>query len=308
MKKRLLAILLSAVVACSLCACGDSNGSNGEVSDTENSQTKEMNLPFVQTLADYSDLSVVLSGDYAITDEVLAAYCSELLYNAKVGTVQVTDRDTVQEGDLVKADYTGYVDGVPFKGGSTVIDGQSNPQGLDVSNNCGVDITTGASGTGFIDGFTAGIIGAKIGEPKASQVTFPDGYGTTTLVDGDDDAENDVTVDLSNKEVTFEFTVHEIYKKVAVEDLTDAFVAEHLSEAYEVNTVAEFKAFAEKELTYNYVINYVANNSTFDISEEYLYSRLEDYQNYFEAMYCQGMNLSDFLSAYYGYTLDQAQE
>lgn len=287
MKKRLLAILLCAAMACSVCACGDSGKDNTEnTGSTENSQTKEVSQPAIETLADYSDLSVVLSGDYEITDEIVNVYFSDVLYGAGVGIVQVTDRDTVQAGDIVKTDYTGYLDGEAFQGGA------ATDQWIDVTNNCGIDITTGYSSGGYIDGFTEGLVGAKIGETTSSEVTFPENYGNT---------------DLAGQLTTFEFTVHEIYTEVTPENITDDFVAENLSKTYEVNTVSEFMDFLKKELAYNYTINYVANNSTFDISEEYLYSRLKDYQNYFEETYCQGMNLSDVLETYYGYTLDEAQ-
>lgn len=287
MKKRLLAILLCAAVALSVCACGDSGQNNTEnTENTENSQSKEVSEPSVESLADYSDLSVVLSGDYEITEDILKIYFSNILYDAGVGVIQVTDRDTVQAGDIVKTDYTGYLNGEAFDGGA------ATDQWIDVSNNCGIDTTTGTSSGAYIDGFSEGLVGAKIGETTSSEVTFPENYSNT---------------DLAGQLTTFEFTVHEIYTEVTPENITDEFVAENLSTVYEVNTVAAFMDFLEKELAYNYTINYLIENSTFDISEEYLYSRLEDYQTYFQEMYCQGMELSEFLEVYYGYTIDEAQ-
>lgn len=289
MKKRLLAILLCAVMALSVYACGDSgteNTENSENSDnSNNAQSQDVKQPTVEELADYSDMSVVLSGDYEITDEILKVYFSNVLYDAGVGVIKVTDRDTVQAGDIVKTDYTGYLNGEAFQGGA------ATEQWIDVSNNCGIDTTTGSATSGYIDGFTDGLIGAKVGEKTSSEVTFPEDYSNT---------------DLAGQLTTFEFTVHEIYIEVTPENITDAFVAENLSRVYEVNTVAEFMDFLERELTYNYTINYLIENSTFDISEEYLYTRLEDYQAYFEETYCQGMGLENYL-AQYGYTVDQMQ-
>ena len=104
-------------------------------------------------------------------------FFKDVLYNAGIGLVEVTDRNVVQAGDIVKTDYTGYLDGKAFSGGSTIsANGTSNPAWIDVTNNCGIDNATGDATGYFIDGFSAGLIGAKIGEPKRADVTFPDKY------------------------------------------------------------------------------------------------------------------------------------
>lgn len=304
MKKRLLSILLCMAVAFSVCACGDSN--TGDTQKDSQSEKEEATAS-VSKLADYSDLSVVLSGDYAITQEVINAYFSDVLFDAGVGLIQVTDRDTVQAGDIVKADYTGYVNGLKFVGGTTINNGVSNPQWIDVSNNSGIDTTTGDSSGGFIEGFTDGLIGAKIGVATKSDVVFPETYDRdTTLDDGDGNTENDETINLANQPAVFEFVVHEIYVPATPENITDAFVVEHLAGIYGVNTVAEFMEFVEKEIAYNYIANYLIENSTFDIPDAYLDSRLEDYQNYFIEMYCGDKSLKDYLAGY-GYTVEQMQ-
>ena len=196
MKKRLLAVLLCATMAISVAACGQSDTKNTEnVQNTESTENSEnlqndgaenASQPVVTTLADYSDMSVVLSGNYAITDEVLDSYFASVVADAGVGLVKVTDRDTVQAGDIVSTDYTGYVNGLKFENGSTVdSEGNSNPQLIDVSNNCGYDESTGSSSGGFIDGFSDGLLGAKIGEPADGDVVFPETYDKdTTLEDG----------------------------------------------------------------------------------------------------------------------------
>ena len=294
MKKRILAMLLCGAMVFSLCACGDSNAEGKNTESSEDVGKKDVTQPSIETLADYSDPSVVLSGDYEITDDILNVYFTNVLYEAGVGVIKVTDRDTVQAGDIVKTDYTGYVNGQKFENGA------AKDQWIDVSNNCGIDVSTGESSGGFIDGFSDGLIGAKIGEAVDSPVTFPESYDRdTTLEDG-------TTLNLANQPATFQFVVHEIYEVVTPENITDEFVAEKLSKVYEVNTVAEFMAFLEKELAFNYTINYVIENSTFQISESYLYDRLEDYQTYFEETYCASTGLENYL-ANYGYTVDQMQ-
>ena len=292
MKKRLLAIFLCVAMVFSLGACGDSGKDNTE--STEDTQAGTVKQPSVETLADYSDLSVIVTGNYEITEDILDVYFSEVLYGAGVGVKKVTDRDTVQAGDIVKTDYTGYVNGQAFENGA------AENQWIDVSNNCGIDVSTGVASSGFIDGFSDGLIGAKVGEKASGDVIFPESYNRdTTLEDGS-------SVNLANQPATFEFVVHEIYEVVTPENITDAFVAENLSKSYEVNTAAEFMDFLEKELTYNYIINYLIENSEYNLPEEYLYARLESYQTYFEELYCADMGLENYL-AQYGYTVDEMQ-
>ncbi len=260
MKKRVLAVLLCAVMALSLGACGDS----------DDNANKDVKQPSITKMADYKDITVILD---KVAKENEEAYFKQLVYGAGIGLVEVTDRDTVQAGDIVKTDYTGYVDGKPFKGGSTITDGKSNAQYIDVDNNCGFNISSGTTSGGFIDGFTKGLIGAKKNEDKSGKVTFPKGYSDTTLEDGDDNSENDVKVPLSEKEATFVFNVKGIYQKTTPENLTDALVVEKFSKEYGVTTVAEFmkivKEEAEKVVFESYFNNviYNAGISTIEVKD-----------------------------------------
>ena len=285
MKKRLLAVLLCAVMALSLGACGDSN-----TDDTQKDNGKEVGQPKITKLADYKDFSAILKGDYEVTDAKIKSYFSNVVYNAGIGVMEVKDRDTVQEGDIVKTDYTGYLNGEAFSGGSTIsADGTSNPAWIDVSNNCGIDTSTGESSGYFIDGFSDGLVGAKIGQKTSSQVTFPADYSNE---------------DLAGQLTTFEFDVKAIYAEVTPDNITDAMVAEHFKESYGVSTVAEFMQIMKEELAYNLIINNIIENSTFDIPEDYLDLRLEEYQNFFTELYCGDVALETFLAYYYGTTLD----
>ena len=103
---------------------------------------------------------------------------------------------------------------------------------------------------------------------------------------------------------TFEFDVKAIYAEVTPDNITDAMVAEHFKESYGVSTVAEFMQIMKEELAYNLIINNIIENSTFDIPEDYLDLRLEEYQNFFTELYCGDVALETFLAYYYGTTLD----
>jgi len=278
MKRRLLAVLLCAVMALSLGACGDSNKD-----DTQKDSNKDVKQPSITELAEYKDFAKILTGTYEVTDAKVNAYFSNVVYSAGIGVVEVKDRDTVQKGDIVKTDYKGYLNDVAFEGGS------ATDQWIDVTNNCGINTSTGESSGGYIDGFTDGLVGAKVGEKTSSEVTFPDKYGNT---------------DLAGKKTTFEFTVKAIYAEVTPETITDTMVKETFEKSYEVSTVADFMQVMKKELAYNLLVNYVIEKSTFDIPEEYLNARLEEYQKLFTELYCTQMDIETYLKYYYGTTLD----
>lgn len=276
MRKKLVAIFLCMAVALSVAGCGDTN---------TNDTSKSENAPSVTEMAAYDDLNKVLSGEYAVTEELVGMYFTEVLYDAGVGIMEVVDRDTVQEGDIVLVDYTGYKDGVAFEGGA------ATNQWIDVTNNCGIDTSTGTSTGGFIDGFTDGLLGAKLEEKVKGNVTFPEEYHSE---------------DLAGQPAVFEFVVHRIFTPVTMENITDEFVQNSLSKTYEVSTVAEFMKFLKEELSYNFTMNYLIQNSTFDIPADYVDARLADYQVYFEELYCDELSLEDYL-AYYGYTIEAMQ-
>ena len=102
----------------------------------------------------------------------------------------MTDR-AVETGDTVNIDYTGYIDGEVFDGGSAT----------------GAPLTIGSKR--FIEGFEDGLIGAEIGESVTLNLNFPDPY--------------DPNPDLSGVPVVFEVKVNSIGKQI-VPELTEDFV------------------------------------------------------------------------------------
>lgn len=278
MKKRLLAALMCVVLVLSLGACGNSN-----TDDTQKDNDKNVKQPSITNLADYKDLSSILTGTYEVTDAKIKAYFTNIVYSAGIALIEVKDRDVVQEGDIVKTDYKGLLNGEAFSGGS------ASDQWIDVANNCGVDVSSGESSGGFIAGFADGLVGAKVGEVKSHNVTFPESYGNT---------------DLAGKETTFEFTVKAIYTELTPETITDEMVAETFGTSYKVSTVTDFMQIMKQELAYNLMINYVIEKSEFDIPEAYLNYRLEAYQELFEEVYCGDIDIETFLYYYYGTTLE----
>ena len=82
MKKRIVAILMCAVVAMSVTGCSkkDNNNAKEEVNatETEKSETKSAAIQYTASdyveLGDYKGLDVELDTDYVVTDESVADY------------------------------------------------------------------------------------------------------------------------------------------------------------------------------------------------------------------------------------------
>ena len=187
-------------------------------------------------------------------------------------TTEVTDR-AVEDGDTVNIDYSGTVNGVAFTGGTA----------------SGYSLTIG-SGT-FIDGFEDQIIGHKPGETIDVNVTFPDGYGSSTDANGN-------TVELSNTDAVFSVKINYIAEET-VPELTDEWVDETYGESDDIHSVAELEALLQ-QLLYdnnlsNYVMDYLMENSTFIE----LPKAITDYQ------VKQCLSYYSTTAGYYNYTLDE---
>ena len=100
-------------------------------------------------------------------------------------------RDTAEMYDTVSINFVGTMNGVAFEGGTA--DDQQ--------------VTIGVSA--YIDGFTEGIVGMKVGETKDVHVTFPKDYGNT---------------DLAGKPAVFAITLNQIISGNKVPELTDDIV------------------------------------------------------------------------------------
>lgn len=273
MKKRMIALLLCMTTIFAMTGCG--NGlQKGTESATESTAQETYNGPSsaqmdidlskqVTKLADYKGIDVTITGDYDVTDDQVNERTLALLNYRGVKGAEVTDRDTVQDGDLVLVDYTGYHNDEAFDGGA------ATDVMIDVSNNC-----EATQQTGYIDGFSDGLIGAKVGEETSSDVKFPDEYSNNP--------------DLAGEMTTFKFKVKGIYKALTLDDLTDAQVKENFSDAQietkedlikNVRAMMESQASSSKSQdTVNKVQTYMLDNSEVTIPDEYLEARLAEYQ------------------------------
>lgn len=157
----------------------------------------------------------VLPYEYSVTDEVVQeqiglALSNYAKYEEKTGAVE--------NGDQVNIDFTGYMDGEAFEGGS------ATSQALTV-------------GSGrFIPGFEEGLIGAKKGDTVVLDIAFPDPYS--------------LNPDFAGKPVRFEVKINAVYNQILPE-YTDTFVQEY----YGYPTVAEFETALRDSIQQQYDSN-----------------------------------------------------
>jgi FKBP-type peptidyl-prolyl cis-trans isomerase (trigger factor) len=323
MKKQIVALMLGFTMVITAAGCGASDSSSAENGSTESGSAGEssteteaaesdstsettgttdaesgvssvqMNVDpadCVTSLCDYEGVPVSLSSYYEVSDENINEATEELLSGYNLDTKEVTDRTIVQEGDYVNIDYTGYQDGEAFSGGS------ATDVLVDVSNNMSVGGTTG-----FIDGFCDGLIGAEVGTTVSSEVTFPEDYGVDSL---------------NGQTVVFEFVINGIYEPATMDEIEDSAIAELFGDSYGITSMETLKAFMTQYLessNYSAVVSavkeYVLENSTFELPDDYMDARLKEYEDTYAASYCEdGQTLEEYFQENFSIELSEAEE
>ncbi len=159
-------------------------------------------------LGEYKGIEVTKQS-VEVTDAEVDAEIDKLRdQNARSITI---DDEPVQDKDIIKLDYEGSVDGVPFEGGKAE----------------DAELVIGSHT--FIDNFEEQLIGMKIGDEKDINVTFPEEYH----------AEN-----LKGKAAVFKCKINAITRK-ELPDADDEFA----TEVSDFDTLAEFKDDIKKKLT-----------------------------------------------------------
>lgn len=159
------------------------------------------------TLGDYKNIEVTKQ-DRTVTDEDVA---DELESRRQHAVELALKDDAAEEGDTVVIDFEGYKDGEKFDGGS--------------AENHSLELGSGQ----FIPGFEDQLIGAKSGDEKDVEVTFPEEYGAE---------------ELAGQDVVFKVVVHEVKEK-RVPELDDEF-AKDVDD--EVETLDELKDKIRQQL------------------------------------------------------------
>lgn len=228
MKKRAIMISMLLVMALSVTGCSqktatkdkdtktEETAKTDDAEDTESDNTEDTSEDTPTTAELMAGIDVekcVTLGDYkgvtvektiqSVTDEDVQNEIDNALANYPVEVDQAA-----KEGDTVNIDYVGKIDGEEFDGGSD--------QGADLKLGSGK----------FIDGFEDGLIGARKGETRTLNLTFPE----------------DCTQDLAGKAVEFTVTVNAV--KEPLSEPTDQWVADNI-EGYD--NIADYKAGIRSE-------------------------------------------------------------
>lgn len=228
MKKRAIMISMLLVMALSVTGCSqktatkdkdtktEETAKTDDAEDTESDNTEDTSEDTPTTAELMAGIDVekcVTLGDYkgvtvektiqSVTDEDVQNEIDNALANYPVEVDQAA-----KEGDTVNIDYVGKIDGEEFDGGSD--------QGADLKLGSGK----------FIDGFEDGLIGARKGETRTLNLTYPEDY----------------TQDLAGKAVEFTVTVNAV--KEPLSEPTDQWVADNI-EGYD--NIADYKAGIRSE-------------------------------------------------------------
>ena len=162
--------------------------------------TAEVALKPAVTLGEYKGLEVEKTEVAVSEEEVDKEVDKERESNSRM--IDIDDRG-VENGDMIKLDFEGFVDGEAFAGGK----GDDYP------------LTIGSGS--FIPGFEEQLVGAKIGEDVEVNVTFPEDYQAE---------------ELKGKAAVFKCKVNEI----KVKELPEAD-DEFAKDVSEFDTLAEYK-------------------------------------------------------------------
>ena len=228
MKKRAIMISMLLVMALSVTGCSQKTATkdkdtkteeaaktdDAEETESDNTEDTSEDTPTTAELMAGIDVEkCVTLGDYkgvtvektiqSVTDEDVQNEIDNALANYPVEVDQAA-----KEGDTVNIDYVGKIDGEEFDGGSD--------QGADLKLGSGKSI----------DGFEDGLIGARKGETRTLNLTFPEDY----------------TQDLAGKAVEFTVTVNAV--KEPLSEPTDQWVADNI-EGYD--NIADYKAGIRSE-------------------------------------------------------------
>ena len=226
------------------------------------------------TLGDYKGLTVSVSKQ-TVTDADIDARIEQ---DRKKVARQIDVEGALENGDTVKLNYMGTVDGVAFEGGT--------------AENQTLTLGSGQ----FIPGFEEQMVGMNIGEEKDLNVTFPEKYHSE---------------ELAGKNAVFHVKVLSA-TRTELPKLDDDFAAD----ASEYNTFAEYKDSIVKELNdraaknneiavQNALVEKAVENASMDIHQ----AMINEQTNYLlremqMRMAYQGLKMEDYLK-YTGQTIEQ---
>ncbi len=230
------------------------------------------------TLGQYKGVEIEKTPVEVTDEEVNAQIDNEREQNARM--IDVDDRP-VQDGDMIKLDFEGFIDGEPFEGG----------QGSDYP------LTIGSGS--FIPGFEEQLIGKNIGEDVEVKVTFPEDYQAE---------------DLKGKDAVFQCKVNSISNK-ELPELDDEFA----QDVSEFDTLEEYREDIRKNLLEkkqeeakrekeNKAVEKAVENATMDIPQPMIDEQIDRMMNEANSnLQQQGITLEQYMQ-FTGMTADSLRE
>ncbi|MBQ6207320.1 MAG: trigger factor [Oscillospiraceae bacterium] len=189
---------------------------------------------------------------------------------------RLSDRNTrlvsvereAKPGDTVVIDFEGFLNGEPFEGGK----GENHSLELGSES--------------FVPGFEEQLVGAKAGDERELNITFPENYAP----------------ELAGKDVIFKVTVHEVKEKDAPEiddefakDVSEFDTLEELKADLRRQVTEERQAAADREYEDN-LMNQVADGITADIPDVLIDRQAKQFvENLKRQVYQQGFTYEQYL-------------
>lgn len=266
--KKLFALLLCSTMlfaGCSGSADQETEAETNAAADTEIVTRGEFTASDYCTITEYKGLKFA-EKDIAASEEDIQSEVDNLIESA-TELKDLGEDVAAENGHVVNIDYTGYLDGETFEGGTGT----------------GYDLELGSGS--FISGFEDGLVGAKKGEEKELNLTFPETY------------ENNP--DMAGKDVVFKVTVNSV-QAYTTPEYTDELVAANT----EYKTTDEYEKAIAAEIRENNLATVLADQlfANAEFTEEYP----ESLQEYYETMYIS--SYESMVQSYYGMTLDEYLE
>jgi len=217
-------------------------------------------------LGQYKGLKVTKESAEVSEDQIKAQIDGLLDHNAKMVVVEGA---SLENGDFAVIDFEGFIDGIPFSGG----EGKGYPLQL-------------GSGS-FIPGFEEQLLGAKAGEEREVNVSFPEDYHVK---------------ELAGKASVFKVKIHDVKRK-ELPELDDDFA----KDVSEFDSVEELKADIKNKLEQaaqekterdfrTAVVKQAMENATVDIPEVMVEERIDHMIEELDiSLQNRGMKLENYL-------------
>ncbi len=217
-------------------------------------------------LGQYTGLKIKKQESEVTAEEVQAELEKLRMRHAQLVNIE---EGPAQQGDITVIDFEGFLDGVAFPGGT----------GTDYS----LELGSGA----FIPGFEDQLVGAKVGETREVNVTFPKDYHSP---------------ELAGKDAKFRVEIKAIKRK-ELADLDDEFAKdvsefETLQELKD-NILNRLKEAAERQADNRMkdeLVDQAVENAEVEVPEIMIQQKIDSMlQSFTQRLRMQGLQLDDYL-------------